>query len=261
MGTTKISEAIARNYQENPWKTYDHQMSILVDTTYRTDAEEIMDDFSIDGPLLHDTLDTLAKINTWLGGNKVTIDGLKIVLKDHPKSKPITIVDLGCGGGDILRDVSEFGKKHGYHFNLIGIDANAEAVRYANQLSGEYDHLEFQQIDITTEEFDLLKYDVVLCTLFLHHFKNEQLFQLLQKLKDRAKIGVVVNDLHRHRLAYYLFKLITLPVKNQMIIEDGLTSVLRGFKRKDLVNFSEKLGVKYQLKWKWAFRWQWVIFK
>ena len=233
---------------------------MLVDTTFRTNNEELMDDFSIDGPLLHDTLDTLAKINTWLGGNKVTIEALKLLLKDHPKAVPVTIVDLGCGGGDILRDVSKFGSKHGYTFNLIGIDANAEAVRYAAQLSETYNNLEFKKMDILSAEFDLLNYDVVLCTLFLHHFKNEPLFRLLQKLTDRAEIGIVVNDLHRHRLAYYLFKLISLPVKNQMIIEDGLTSVLRGFKRKDLIALSESLDVKYQLKWKWAFRWQWIIF-
>ena len=82
-------------------------MSLLVNTKYRSEAEEIMDDFSINGPILHDTLDKLAKINQWFGGNKVTINGLKKVIKNHPKNEPITIIDLGCGGGDILvRDFS-----------------------------------------------------------------------------------------------------------------------------------------------------------
>ena len=57
----------------------------------------------------------------------------------------------------------------------------------------------------------------------------------------------------------YLFKLITIPVKNKMIVEDGLTSVLRGFKKRELVELSKKLQAKYQLKWKWAFRYQWIL--
>ncbi|MEO8773947.1 MAG: methyltransferase, partial [Gelidibacter sp.] len=110
-----------------------------------------------------------------------------------------------------------------------------------------------------SDEFKVLEYDIVLATLFLHHFKEEQLFLLLNHLLKRAKIGLVINDLHRHRLAYYLFKLISIPVKNKMICEDGLTSVLRGFKRKELVDLSRQLKVSYQLKWKWAFRYQWIL--
>ena len=95
-------------------------MSVLVRTKYRSEDEEIMDDLDYSGPILHDALDKLAKINQWLGGNQVTINGLKKALHDHDKSKPITIVDLGCGGGDILRDVSRFGTQQGYQFKLVG---------------------------------------------------------------------------------------------------------------------------------------------
>ena len=75
---------------------------------------------------------------------------------------------------------------------------------------------------------------MVLSTLFLHHFKEEQIINLLQKLKNKAELGIIVNDLHRHKMAYYLFKIVCLTIKNQMIIDDGLTSILRGFKREEL---------------------------
>ena len=119
-------------------------MSLLVSTKYRSEEEEIMDDLDYNGPILHDALDKLAKINQWLGGNQVTINGLKKALKNCDKSKPITIIDLGCGGGDILREVSRFGKQNGYHFNLIGIDANAHTVNYAASLSTDYDNIEYR---------------------------------------------------------------------------------------------------------------------
>jgi len=231
-------------------------MSVLVDTTYRSEETEIMDDLSLKGPLLRDTLDKLATINKFLGGNNVTLNGLKTLLKNHPKEKPVTIIDLGCGGGDILRDVAKLGRKLGYNFKLIGIDANADAMEYANILSKEYPELSFEQIDIFSEDFEKLDYDIALATLFFHHFKEPELVGFLQKLIDKATLGVVVNDLHRNRLAYYLYKLITLPVTNEMILKDGLISILRGFKKKDLVQMSEKLKITYQIKWKWAFRFQ-----
>ena len=234
-------------------------MSFLVSTTYRTEKEEIMDDFSIDGPLLHDALDKLATINKLLGGNGVTLKGLKILLKNQPKNKPITIIDLGCGGGDILRSIANYGKKEGYNFQLIGVDANKNATDYGTTLSGDYDNIKFVYVDVFSEEFKAMDYDIVIATLFLHHFKENQLLELMGHLLRKAKSGMVVNDLHRHRLAYYLFKLITIPVKNKMIIEDGLTSVLRGFKRKELINISKQLNSNYQLKWKWAFRYQWIL--
>ena len=236
-------------------------MSFLVDTTYRTEESEIMDDFSIEGVMLHDALDKLATINKLLGGNGVTLDGLKFLLKNHSKEEVITIIDLGCGGGDILRSISDFGKKEGYNFQLIGVDANKNATDYAETLSKDYENISFVHVDVFSEAFKAMHYDVVITTLFLHHFKETQLLQLLNQLLKTARIGVVVNDLHRHRLAYYLFRLITIPIKNKMIIEDGLTSVLRGFKRRELVDLSTRLNVHYKLNWKWAFRYQWILWR
>lgn len=234
-------------------------MAFLVDTSKRTDQEEMMDDFSIGGDLLRDTLDKLENINRWLGGNLVTVNALKKVLKNHPKEKEITIVDIGCGHGDILRDVAKFGRKKGYQFKLIGIDANPTAINYANELSEDYPELRFQTQDIFSDEFKAQKFDVVLATLFLHHFKEEALVSFLSNTLKQTQKAIIVNDLHRHKLAYYLFKLLTIFIKNKMIINDGLISVLRGFKLKDLVNISNKIEVKPQITWKWAFRFQWII--
>ena len=234
-------------------------MDFFVSTKYRTDKEELMDDFSIGGDLLRDTLDKLENINRWLGGNLMTVRALKKVLKNHPKEQELTIADIGCGHGDILRDVAKFGRKNGYKMKLIGMDANPTAIAYANELSTEFSELSFKTEDIFSEEFKNRKFDVVLATLFLHHFKEEQLVSFLGNTLKQTKTAVVVNDLHRHKLAYYLFMLLSVFIKNNMIIEDGLTSVLRGFKRNDLVRISKKLKVKSQVSWKWAFRFQWIL--
>ncbi|MBO6605293.1 methyltransferase domain-containing protein [Psychroserpens sp.] len=234
-------------------------MSILVSTKYRSDEQEIMDDLDYKGPILHDALDKLASINQWLGGNIVTRNGLKYVLKSHDKSIPVTIVDLGCGGGDILREISRYGIQNGYNFNLIGIDANKHTIAYAKESSNQYDNIQFKTMDIFSEEFNTLEYDVVLATLFLHHFKESELLSFIKPVLEKAKLGIVVNDLHRHKLAYYLFKLLSLTIRNQTIVQDGLTSVLRGFKRSELESISKQLNASYRIKWKWAFRFQWIL--
>ena len=234
-------------------------MDFFISTKNRTDKEELMDDFSIGGDLLRDTLDKLENINRWLGGNLMTVKALKKVLKNHPKEQELTIADIGCGHGDILRDVAKFGRKNGYKMKLIGMDANPTAIAYANELSTEFPELSFKTEDIFSEAFKNRKFDVVLATLFLHHFKEAQLTSFLGNTLKQTKIGIVVNDLHRHKLAYYLFMLLSVFIKNNMIIEDGLTSVLRGFKRNELAHISNKLKVKPQISWKWAFRFQWIL--
>jgi hypothetical protein len=234
-------------------------MDFFISTKNRTDKEELMDDFSIGGDLLRDTLDKLENINRWLGGNLMTVKALKKVLKNHPKEQELIIADIGCGHGDILRDVAKFGRKNGYKMKLIGMDANPTAIAYANELSTEFPELSFKTEDIFSEAFKNRKFDVVLATLFLHHFKEAQLVSFLGNTLKQTKIGIVVNDLHRHKLAYYLFMLLSVFIKNNMIIEDGLTSVLRGFKRNELMHISNKLKVKPQISWKWAFRFQWIL--
>jgi len=234
-------------------------MSLFVDTTYRSNEPELMDDFSMKGELLRDTLDKLGKINKWLGGNHVTLNGLKKVLIDQPKNKLITIIDLGCGHGEILRLIGDYGRQEGYKFKLIGIDANQDAIDYAIELSQDYEELTFENIDIFSEEFQDLDYDVVLSTLFLHHFNQDEIHNLLKIITSKAKLGIVVNDLQRNKVAYGLFKLLGLVISNHMIVQDGLTSILRAFKRDELENISKQLNLKSQICWKWAFRYQWLI--
>ncbi|MBC2843945.1 methyltransferase domain-containing protein [Winogradskyella flava] len=234
-------------------------MSLFVDTTYRSTATEIMDDFSMKGELLRDTLDKLGQINKWLGGNHVTLNGLKELLKDQPKDKAYTIIDLGCGHGDILRLIADYGRHHNYSFHLIGIDANQDAIKYANELSKDYGELTFKNLDIFSKDFENLDYDMVLSTLFLHHFNQNEIHTLLKKLTAKSKLGIVINDLHRNKMAYGLFKLLGLVISNHMIVQDGLTSILRAFKREELESISEQLNLKSQIRWKWAFRYQWLI--
>tara|TARA_R110002049_G_scaffold256629_1_gene432071 strand:+ start:1304 stop:2011 length:708 start_codon:yes stop_codon:yes gene_type:complete len=234
---------------------------MFLDTTYRSKEIEIMDDLEMSGDLLINTLDKLGNINKWLGGNKVALDGVKILLDKMPKDKVISIVDLGCGHGDILRRLAKFGRKNGYQFQLVGIDANQAAIDYGVQLSADYPEISYQKLDVLSAEFDHHQYDIAVCTLFLHHFEDDIALKFVQALLKNAQVGVLINDLHRHWMAYYLFKFLTLFINNHMINQDGLTSILKAFKRKDLEKFAIKLHGKSTISWRWAFRYQWIISK
>jgi 2-polyprenyl-3-methyl-5-hydroxy-6-metoxy-1,4-benzoquinol methylase len=212
---------------------------------------------------LQEALDKIAKINLFLGGNLLTLNGLKELILTVPKSKVITIVDIGCGNGDMLRVLSNYGNDNNYSFNLIGIDANAFTVNHAKKLSESYSNITFKCEDIFEYDFTQLKCDIILCTLTLHHFKNPEIESLLITFYANSKLGIVINDLHRSSLAYRLFQIICFLFQlNSMSREDGLTSILRGFKKDELETFSKKLGFKkYTIQWKWAFRYQWIIRK
>lgn len=236
---------------------------IFADTSKRSDAPEIMDDFSMEGEILRDALDKIAGINRFLGGNKLTLQGVEEILKEKVlgSTEEITILDVGCGNGDMLRTLADYAAKKGLNFKLTGIDANRFTVGHAQQLSVAYPNISYFCADIFDEIKQDPVYDVILCTLTLHHFKDEELIVLMEGFKLQAGIGIVVNDLHRSSIAYYLFIAICFVFRlNKMSRDDGLVSILRGFKRADLLKYSKQLNLKkYTLRWRWAFRYQWVI--
>ena len=228
----------------------------------RSTQTEIMDDFSMEGELLKRTLDQIALINKWLGGNSVTINGLQKLWKDIPLEQEITIVDLGCGNGDMLRVVANLAQKKGRKVKLIGIDANSFTIDYARKQSINYKEISYLQELIPSEVFSNLAYDIILSTLFFHHFTDKEILASLSEITAKAKVGVVINDLHRNQWAVFLFRLLTIFIPNPMVRKDGVTSILRGFRKSELKAYASQLDLAYsEIRWKWAFRYQWLIKK
>jgi SAM-dependent methyltransferase len=236
---------------------------MALNTTFRTDLEESMDDFSLDNEGLIIALDDIAKINQLLGGNAVSLDGVKKLIKNRPPNQTITIMDFGCGNGDMLRMLANYGKSKNLNFNLIGIDANAAAIKHAEKCSEKFDNISYLAQDIFLVDFSKYNIDIALITLTLHHFKDEEILDLMKVIFNLVKNGIIVNDLQRSKIAYRLFQTIIFVFRlEKMTANDGLVSILRGFKRPDLERFSKKLGfIKYSISWKWAFRFQWIISK
>lgn len=86
---------------------------------------------------------------------------------------------------------------------------------------------------------------------------------ILEKAFSQAKVGVVINDLQRSKLAYRLFQLYSFFFfKSSIAKHDGLVSILRSFKKRELEHFAKNfVQAKHSIQYKWAFRWQWIIEK
>jgi 2-polyprenyl-3-methyl-5-hydroxy-6-metoxy-1,4-benzoquinol methylase len=161
----------------------------------------------------------------------------------------------------MLRSVARLARKCNWRVRLIGIDANRFTVDYAGELSAEYPEITYYCMDIMQDGFRNLQYDIALCTLTLHHFEEKQILKLMSLFRRNAALGIVINDLQRSAVAYRLFQVFSwIAGLGKMAKSDGLISILRGFKRKEIEQLSQKLNFnQYTLKWKWAFRYQWII--
>ncbi len=222
-----------------------------------------MDDFSMEGIELAETLQTIAAINRLLGGNRLTLNGLKKLIKTTDSTQTLSICDVGCGNGDMLREIAKFGQAEGYSFNLIGIDANPFTIKEARRLSENYPNIHYRCENILLKHNNELKSDIVLFTLFLHHFDDIEIQNILNSFLNKTTIGIIINDLHRSTVSYRLFQLVCFVFRlKKMPQTDGLLSILKGFKKKELIHFSKKIIAKKQtIQWKWAFRYQWIIYK
>lgn len=139
-----------------------------------------------------DCLIKLDQIGRYLGGDQATYWGFRQI------EEPIhSILDVGCGGGLFTMRLAE---KYPAA-KVLGIDLDPNAIAFAKKHLKPNLPVRFEEGKDLSEGFD-----VVTCTLVCHHMSDDDLIGFLQKATSVAKKGVVINDLHRHPLAYYSFK-------------------------------------------------------
>ncbi|MBK5271776.1 MAG: methyltransferase domain-containing protein [Bacteroidia bacterium] len=219
----------------------------------RSYQKELMDAEDIPFAAMALTLKELNIINTRLGGHAITLKGVQQFIKGK---EPLTICEIGCGGGDNLFTIYKYCTKKNIPVNFIGIDMNAECIAFAKQ---QYPQLPCQWIcnDYAVVSFGDKKSDIIFSSLFCHHFTNEQLVSMLQWLQQNSQKGFFINDLQRHWLAYYLIKYITrFFSKSYLVRNDACISVARSFRKNDWAKLFQQAGIDhYHISWQWAFRW------
>src|SRR5688572_33486771 len=95
----------------------------------RSEEIELMDDLQLSNDDLRRNLDELETINFWLGGHKVVLQALQKLLPQlRELNRPITVADVGCGGGDMLREIAKWGTRQGLEMNLTGVRSEERRV-------------------------------------------------------------------------------------------------------------------------------------
>jgi 2-polyprenyl-3-methyl-5-hydroxy-6-metoxy-1,4-benzoquinol methylase len=171
-------------------------------------------------------------------------------------------LDVGSGGGDTARRIVEWARGRGLTARVHGIDLAPEAVDCARRRNAGVPGLEFTAQNL----FDLpatRTYDIVHAALVLHHLPDEAAVKALAKMHSLCRLGLVINDLHRHPAAYYSIKWLTSLFSNDRLIRhDAPLSVLRAFRRTCLEGLCRRAGLPApEISWRWAFRWLMIVRK
>lgn len=220
----------------------------------RSAEKELLDSPAVPFADIKRNMQELNKINRYLGGHRVTIKGLKQTLQNHTLSLPITICEIGCGGGDNLQALSDWCHSKSITCAFIGIDIKPECTSYAAE---QYPGLNAEWI---TSDYSEVRFNqqpsIIFSSLFCHHFSDDELVSMLQWMRRNAKLGFFINDLHRHPLAYYSIKLLTQVFSRSYLVKnDAPLSVARGFVKSEWGRILAAAGLRsYSISWQWAFR-------
>lgn len=210
---------------------------------------------------LFENLKELELINKLTGGPHLTFKTLKALLAN--RKEEVHIVDVGFGAGDMLQYILDHQHELPCKVKLTGVDLLHEAKEYAilnhTNLVGK---VNFEVIDYRDYLAKGAKVDVIVAGLFCHHLTDPQLIEFFEYIGKYATLGGVINDLARSPVAYYGIKIPTqLFSKSRFTKNDAPLSVLRGFKRAELVHLLEQSNISnYQLKWRWAYRYLLTIY-
>lgn len=222
----------------------------------RSYQKELLDRTDIPFADIKRNMQELDYINRKLGGHSITLDGIASLLENQiVLNSRLTIVEIGCGGGDNLRAIKQWAEHMYLDVELVGIDINPECIAYAREQKRN-SGIEFIGSDYKEVNFKN-KPDVIFSSLFCHHFAEEELIPMMKWMNQNSELGFFINDLHRHPLAYHSIKILTkLFSKSYLVKNDAPLSVKRGFKRKEWNFIFSQAGIaNFNCQWRWAFRW------
>lgn len=191
-----------------------------------------------------DCLHQLGKVGEYLGGDRASYKAIDLI-----SPLPTSILDVGCGGGSFTQ---KLGKRYS-SCQIKGIDISTEAISYA-KTHNQRNNVTFDLCSLC--HLPSKSYDVVIATLVCHHFNDDELILFLKNCTRIAKKAVIINDLHRHPLAWFAF-ILSAPLlfRNRLITHDGALSIKRAFKKKDWQGYLQALEAKGKIIWHWPFRW------
>ena len=196
----------------------------------------------------------LARVNFWSGSAGILYRPLADLARRL--NRPIRILDVASGGGDVPLRLWAKARRAGLDFRIDGCDLSPVAVEYARGRA------EAAGADVHFFVRDALRgsspsgYDAVTCSLFLHHLDDEQAVKYLQWAAATAAHAVLVNDLERGGMGWALAHLaVRFLTTSDVVHVDGPRSVESAFTRKEALALAERAGLRgATVSWRWPFR-------
>lgn len=153
---------------------------------------EQLDNLSLSGKVLKETLDSLRFINSFLGNHKQLSDAVLNYCKTLPPAKKNHIIDIGCGGGDCIFYIYKKLKKHKINASFTGIDGNLQSITYARDNNPNPANINFYSADVIDTNFVLPDCDILISSHFMYHFSDNDLSEFLKKIKPKKVIDLSV---------------------------------------------------------------------
>lgn len=180
-----------------------------------------------------DCMQSLEHVNRWLLGYRPTLAWLERL--PWVLHGPMHILDVGCGGGDLLRQIARWARRRNIAVQLTGIDLNPYSVRAAAEASSK-------ELEIAWVAGNALMYepekpvDIVVNSLTAHHLEDEEIIRLLRWMEATAQLGWYINDLERSKWASVAFEWVAGRVGwHRFVKHDGPVSFQRAFREEDWI--------------------------
>ncbi len=214
-----------------------------------------MDAPDVDPVALDHAMRHLEIVNRTLNGYAPSLTGICRLLPQGQKQ--FSLLDVGCGSGDTLRVIARWSRRRGLTAHLTGIELSEQSASRAASACKGYPEIIIRHQDIFTMSA-APQFEIVHSALVLHHFSDDtDAANVLRQMGKNARLGIIVNDLHRHPLAYYSIRILTRLLSRSPIFQnDAPLSVARAFTRSELTDLATRAGLRdVRVQWHWAFRW------
>lgn len=225
-----------------------------MDLSRRSTEEELMNEATVSAEDYARCLRDLAVVNRVTFTHSATLRWLTRATRDLPQGGRVSILDVACGDGDLLRAISRWADRRGLQASLEGIDLNPRSAAEAAAATPA-------GMAITWRTGDVFEYapaplpDFIVSSQFAHHLTDAELVRFLRWLEAHAGRGWFIADLHRHVLPYYGFRVLAWIARWHRIIRiDGTISVARSFRRADWARLLAEAGVAARVRWHMPFR-------
>lgn len=204
---------------------------------------ELMDQPDLD-PAEHAlALRGLARVNWFSRSDSIFWPALRAFARGQ-QPQPLRVLDVACGGGDVTLALARRARRSGVDLRLAGCDLSETALSIARkQAVSAGEAIEFFQHDVLTQPLPA-RFDVVICSLFLHHLDEADAVAVLRSMSQAAQRAVLVNDLVRSRSGYLLAVLGTRLLSRSRIVHvDGPLSVAGAFTSNEALQLCQQAGL------------------